>query len=93
MKTLRIALVALGIAVIALPAGAAAKGGQNGKLKGNAARLCKQLRKDMEPEPFQAAYGNNKNHKQRQGQVRQADRAHAALAAERRARVVPDARR
>ncbi len=67
MKILRIALVALGIAVIALPAGAAAKQGQNGKLKGNAARLCKQLRKDMEPEAFKAAYGNNKNHKNAKG--------------------------
>ena len=80
MKTLRIALVALGIAVIALPAGAAAKGGQNGKLKGNAARLCKQLRKDMTPEPFQAAYGNNHNHRNAKGKcVKQTKRTLRSL--------------
>jgi hypothetical protein len=67
MKTLRIALVALGIAMIALPASAIAEQGSNGKLKSNAARLCKQLRKDMGAEAFRAAYGNNKNHKNAKG--------------------------
>src|SRR5689334_18264709 len=68
MKTLRIALLALGIAVLALPAGAVAKHGQNGKLKGNAARLCKQLRKDMgSADAFRAAYGNNSNHRNAKG--------------------------
>jgi hypothetical protein len=61
MKTLRIALVALGIAMIAMPAGAVAKQGQNGKLKSNAARLCKQLKKDMGADAFKAAYGSNEN--------------------------------
>jgi hypothetical protein len=67
MKTLRIALVALGIAVIALPASAIAEQGPNGKLKSNAARLCKQLKKDMGAEAFRAAYGNNKTHKNAKG--------------------------
>ena len=58
MKTLRIALVAMSIAALALPAGAAAKHSHGGgKLKGNAARLCKQMRKDMGADAFKAAYG------------------------------------
>jgi len=67
MKTLRIALVALGIAMIALPASAIAEQGHNGKLKSNASRLCKQLRNDMGVEGFGAAYGNNQNHHNAKG--------------------------
>jgi len=67
MKILRIVLVALGIAMIALPAGAVAKQGQNGKLKSNAARLCKQLRADMGTDAFRAAYGNNENGRNAKG--------------------------
>jgi hypothetical protein len=60
MKSLRFAIVAACIAVIAVPAAADAKQGSHGggKLKANASRLCKQLKKDMTAEPFRAAYGN-----------------------------------
>jgi hypothetical protein len=63
MKSFRIAVVAMSIAALALPAGAAAKQGSHGggKLKSNAARLCKQLRADMGADAFRAAYGTGES--------------------------------
>jgi hypothetical protein len=59
MRTLRIVMLAMGIAVLAMPAGAVAKNHGHGKLKGNAARLCKQLRTHLGADAFTAAYANN----------------------------------
>ena len=57
MKSFRIVLLALVVALLALPAAAPAKSGHHGK-KSNAARLCKQLRADMGRDGFRAAYAS-----------------------------------